>query len=434
MAETDPRGPAASPERPVAAPRDPSRLSPNEALKARARRVLPGGVYGHVSVEHHSPRTPQFYAKAKGAHVWDYEDNRYLDFLCAFGPNLLGYGHERIDAAYVDQLKRVDVALGPSAHMVELAEAYVEQIGHADWAMFCKNGTDATTMALMTARARQGRSKILVAEGAYHGATTWCTPQTPGTVPEERANLIPYRYNDVASLDEAVERAGDDLAGIFATPFKHEIIQPQALPDPAYARAARRLCDERDALLILDDVRAGFRLARDCSWSTLGVEPDLSTWGKLLANGHALSCLMGSDRAREAADAIFVTGSFWFGAAAMAAALETLEIIRTTDYLERSIVLGDRLRAGLARVAEETGLAIDQTGPSQMPLIMIDGADGQRDLEACVAFCDGLLDHGVLFHPFHNMFITSAMTEGDIDHTIDAARQVAKTLVAARAS
>lgn len=402
--------------------------SQNDALKLRAKQVIPNGMYGHMHVKHHSERTPQFFSKAKDAYVWDYDDQRYIDYLCAFGPNLLGYGHEEIDAVYIEQVKQIDAAVGPSAHMVELAERYTQQITHADWAMFCKNGTDATTMALMTARAYRERPKILFATGAYHGAANWCTPFPEGTVPDDRAHFIYYEYNNVDSLERAAQEAGDDLAGIFATPHKHEVITPQIAPELDYAKRARELADEKDALLILDDVRAGFRIDRDCSWHRLGVEPDLSTWGKSLANGHALSALMGNDRAREAAGKIFVTGSFWFAAASMAAALKTLDIIQTTDYLEQAIQIGDTLRDGLDSIAKETGLAIDQTGPSQMPLIMINDDKGERDLEGCVAFCDQLLDHGVMFHPYHNMFITSAMKDEDVTQTLDAVEKVARKM------
>lgn len=403
-------------------------MGANDHWKKRASKALPNGLYGHLSVARHSPRTPQYFARAKGAHVWDYEGNRLTDYLCAFGPSLFGYGHEEIDAAYIAQMAEVDAAVGPSARMIELAEAYIDQITHADWAMFCKNGSDATSMALLTARAHRDRPKVLLATGAYHGAAPWNTPMPAGTVPSDRAQFVYYRYNDADSLAQAAEEAGDELAGVFATPFRHEVVEPQQAVDPDYARAARRLCDERDALLVVDDVRAGFRLDRDGSWQALGVEPDLSSWGKTLANGHAISALMGNDRAREAASKIFVTGSFWYGAAAMAAALKTLELIRTTDYLERSITLGTRLREGLASVARDTGLAIDQTGPVQMPLIMINDEEGKRDMTTGIAFCDGLLDHGTFFHPYHNMFINCAMSEADIDRTLEGALQVARTL------
>lgn len=409
------------------------RTDNDAALKRRAEQVIPKGMYGHQSVQMHSPRTPQFFARAKGAHVWDYDDNRYIDYLCAFGPNLLGYGHESIDRAYIEQLQAVDTCIGPSAAMIDLAEAYVEQFEQAAWAMFCKNGTDATTTALMCARAHRDRPKILRATGAYHGATTWCTPMDPGTLADEKAHFIYFEYGNVESLQAAAAQAGDQLAGIFATPFRHEVIQPQFVPEATFAQAARRLCDDADALLIVDDVRAGFRLDRECSWHQFGVLPDIVTWGKTLANGHPLSAVTGSERARAAASRIFVTGSYWLGAASMAAGLETLRVIQSSNYLEETIRLGDRLRAGLADVASQTGLRIDQTGPSQMPLIMINGADGERDLEASVAFCDALLDEGVLFHPIHNMFLNSAMTDSDIDRTVEAARKAAVPTLATMA-
>ncbi|MEM1052194.1 MAG: aminotransferase class III-fold pyridoxal phosphate-dependent enzyme [Pseudomonadota bacterium] len=402
----------------------------DQALKDRAAKVIPGGMYGHLSMQLMAPNTPQYFERAKGGYVWDYDGNRYIDFMCGFGPNLLGYGHEEIDAAFVEQLKQIDAAVGPSAHMIELAEAYVDQITHADWAMFCKNGSDATTISLLTARAHRGRKKILLAAGAYHGASTWNTPLPAGTVPEDRANFIYYEYNNPDSLRAAADEAGEDLAGIFATPFKHEVFQEQLLPNPEYARAARQICDTKDAILVVDDVRAGFRLERDCSWRSLGVQPDLSSWGKSLANGHAISAVMGNERAREAAKQIFVTGSFWFAAAPMAAALKTLEIIQTSEYLERSIKLGERLRDGLASLADTAGVPLTQTGPAQMPLIMVTNDQGERDHFASQNFCAGLLQHGVYFHPYHNMFITAALSDADIDHTLDAAHSVLRTLPA----
>ena len=400
----------------------------NEQLRARAQRVVPNGMYGHQATSLLPSVTPQFFSRAKGAYLWDYDGNRFIDLMSAYGPNLFGYCHDEIDAAYIEQLKIIDGATGPSAQFVELAESFVETVTHADWAMFCKNGTDATTMALMTCRAFRGKRKILIADGAYHGAAPWCTPIPVGVVDEDRAHFIYYQYNNVASLEAAVAEAGDDFAGIFATPHKHEVVYDQEAPDPAYAKAARALCDKHDGLLVVDDVRAGFRVDRDCSWHGLGVEPDLSSWGKAIANGHPISCMLGSNRAKEAAGSIFVTGSYWFAAAAMAASLKTLEIIRGSDYLERTAAMGDRLRHGLAKVAHEASLPISQTGPSQMPLIMFNKNEGGRDLALTFAFAEGMVKNGVHFHPFHNMFVNAAMTDGDIDDILTAASATAKSL------
>ncbi|WP_293387731.1 aminotransferase class III-fold pyridoxal phosphate-dependent enzyme [Phenylobacterium sp. RIFCSPHIGHO2_01_FULL_69_31] len=213
-------------------------------------------------------------------------------------------------------------------------------------------------------------------------------------------------------------KAGDDLAAVFAAPFKHDAFIDQVDPDPAYARRARELCDRTGALLIVDEVRAGFRLSRDCSWSRIGVQPDLSTWGKCLANGHPLSVMLGNDKARAAAASIYVTGSFWFQAATMAAALETLRLIRETDYLERITDLGQTLRAGLAERAEAAGFGFRQTGPGVMPLFLF---DDDPDLRKGFCWSSEMLNRGVYVHPWHNMFLCAAMTPADIAQTLDAA-------------
>ncbi len=401
-------------------------------LRERARRVIPGGMYGHQSAAYLPSNAPQFFSKADGAYLWDYDHNRYVDFMSAYGPNLFGYRNQEVDNVYCDQLKLIDVATGPSAIMIELAEAFCDLVTHADWAVFCKNGTDATSMALMTARAYRDRKKVLLAHGAYHGSASWCTPFPAGTLPEERAHFIHYQYNDPDSLRAAAQEAGDDLAGIFASPFKHDVLVDQELPNEDYARAARSICDDNDALLIVDDIRAGFRIERDCSWHSLGVEPDLSTWGKSIANGHPISCLLGADRARDAFSKLYCTGSFWFSAAAMAASLKTLELIKNTDYLERTIAMGQKLRDGLSDVANRHGLNMSQTGPVQMPLIMFDQADGNRDMAIGGAFADAMLRRGVYFHPFHNMFINAAMTQADIAFTIAAAQATAEEITASK--
>ncbi|HEV2531926.1 aminotransferase class III-fold pyridoxal phosphate-dependent enzyme [Phenylobacterium sp.] len=392
--------------------------SRDRELRARAEAVIPGGMYGHQAVGLLPDDYPQFFEKGEGAHIWDADGRRYLDFMCAYGPNLFGYANPQIDAAYVRQLGLGDTLTGPTALMVEMAEAMVAMVSHAQWAMFCKNGTDATSMALTIARAHTRKKTVIRAKGAYHGAAAWCTPRPAGVIETDRAHQIFCDYNDVGSLEEAVRQAGDDLACIFAAPFKHDAFIDQAEPDLAYARRVREICDQTGALLIVDDVRAGLRLARDCSWSKIGVQPDLSTWGKCIANGHPISALAGADKARKAASAIYVTGSFWYQAAPMAAGLETLRLVRDTDYLERITALGQRLRDGLAERAKAAGFSLRQTGPVTMPLFLF---DDDPDLRKGFCFSSEMLARGVYVHPWHNMFLCAAMTEQDIDGALDAA-------------
>lgn len=399
------------------------------ALRARALKVIPNGMYGHETVRLLPDSFPQFFSKAEGAYIWDADGNRYLDYMCAYGPSLLGYRDERVDAAAQAQAALGDTLTGPSPLMVELAETMVAMVDHADWAMFCKNGTDATTMAMSSARAQTGKRIVLVAKGAYHGAAPWCTPIPAGTVAEDRAHVRTYVYNDVASLEAAVADAGGDLAAVFASPFRHDAFIDQEAPEPAYARRARELCDQAGAMLIVDEVRAGFRLARGSSWSELGVQPDLSAWGKCFANGHPISALLGSDSCREGAGSIYATGSFWLSAVPMAAAIETLKIIRESDYLEHMVRLGDRLRSGLDAAATGHGFTLRQTGPVQMPQIMF--AD-DPDFRVGYGWAEEMLARGVYMHPWHNMFLCAAMTDADIDLTLAVADDAFAALAARR--
>lgn len=386
-------------------------------LEERAHAVIPNGMYGHQSLARMPPGYPQFFTKAQGTRLWDTEDRSYIDFMAAYGPNLLGYNHPQIEVAVRAQMALGDTMTGPSPVMVDLAEALVGMIGHANWAMFCKNGADATSMALVVARAHTGRRKILVARGAYHGTHLWNTPRPAGTVAEDRVHIHYFDYNDLNSLEDAAREAGSDLAGVFAVPYRHDTFADQEDPDADYARGVRRICDEHEALLILDEVRAGFRLSRDGSWDSMGVAPDLSCWGKVLGNGQPISALVGAEKLRHAAGEVFVTGSYWFSAVPMAAAVETLRIVRKSDYLEQLQDVGTYFRNALGAQAEGHGFGLRQTGPVTMPMILF---EDDPDFAGVNRWCQTAMQHGVWLSPYHNMFINGAMTRRDVDEALDA--------------
>ena len=309
-------------------------------LRERARAVIPGGMYGHQA----APGTayPQFMHGGRGARIWDVDGNEYVDLMCSYGPVVLGHQHPAVEAAAAAQAALGDCQNGPSPVMVDLAELLVQTVRHADWAMFAKNGTDATTMCCTIARAQTGRRQILVATGAYHGAAPWCTPRRAGTTPEDRAHLGYYTFNDLASVRQAAAEAGDDLAAILVSPFKHDAGYDSELVDPAFARGLRALCDATGAALILDDVRCGFRLHLGSSWEPVGVDPDLSAWSKAIANGRALAAVLGNDAFRGGAREVFVTGSFWFSAVPMAAAIATIGALREEGAVEAMHRIGLR--------------------------------------------------------------------------------------------
>jgi len=391
---------------------------PNDAaLRTRAQRVIPGGMYGHLNVARLPPGYPQFFARAEGATLWDVDGNAYVDFMCAYGPMVLGYGNREVEEAASAQRALGDVLTGPSERLVELAERLVGMVAHADWALFQRNGTDATTLCVVVARAATKKRKILVARGAYHGSAPWCTPHPTGTTAEDRVHLVHYDYNDMASLLAAAQSVEGDVAGVIASAFKHDYGKDQELPTPEFARAVRKLCDETGAALILDDVRAGFRLHLGGSWETVGVRPDLAAYSKAIANGYTLAAVTGSDRFRDAAASVFMTGSFWCGAASMAASLKTLEIFERDGSIATMARLGQRFRDGLAAQAKAHGLALRQTGPAQMPTVLF--AD-DPEVEKGRLFAVEALRGGAWIHPQHNMFLSAAHSDADIDRALQA--------------
>ena len=387
------------------------------ALRARASAVVPGGMYGHLNAGRMPAAFPQFFARAEGCHLWDVDGNEYVDLMCSWGPILLGHRHPKVEEAVDHQRRLGDTLNGPGEVMVDLAETLVDRIAHADWMLFAKNGTDATTVALMVARATTGRSRILTARGSYHGSAPWCTPVVTGTIPSDRSAMVPFEYNDTASFDAAVEAAGSDVAGVIVTPFRHDAGFDQELATPEFARHLRAVCDRLGAALILDDVRCGLRLGEGGSWEALGVAPDLSTWSKAIANGYPLSALAGNDAYRDGASRLFVTGSFWMSAVPMAAALATLAAHREEGAVERMVRAGTRLRTGLDQQAAAHGVAVLQTGPVQMPYMTFVGDVAH---ERAQVFASAALEHGAYLHPTHNWFLSGAHTDRDIDAVLNA--------------
>jgi len=388
----------------------------DHAMRARAEAVIPGGMYGHQNVASLPEGFPQFMERGRGSHVWDLDGNEYIDFMCSYGPIVLGHAHPKVDAAAAAQQAEADCQNGPSSKMVELAEVIVATIPHADWATFAKNGTDATTWCVTIARAATGRRKVLAAKGAYHGAAPWCTPRLNGTTPEDRAHLLYYTYNNLESVEAALEAAADDAAAIIVSPFRHDAGFDQELVNPAFARGVREICDRTGAALILDDVRAGFRLDMGGSWETVGVRPDLSAYSKGIANGYALAAVAGNDRFREGVRQVFNTGSFWFAAVSMAASLAAIEAMKEERAVEAMTRAGNLLREGLATQAETYGLRIRQTGPVQMPfLAFTDDADFRK----AMVFTGEAVKRGVYLHPRHNWFLSAAHTEDDIQAALE---------------
>ena len=388
-------------------------------LRERARAVIPGGMYGHQAAP--GAAYPQFMRAGRGARVWDADGNEYVDLMCSYGPVVLGHQHPKVEAAAARQAATGDCMNAPGPVMVDLAELLAQTVRHADWAMFAKNGTDATTMCCTIARAQTGRSKILVAKGAYHGAAPWCTPRPAGTTAADHANLGHYTFNDLASVQRAAAEAGDDLAGILVSPFKHDAGYDQELVDPAFARGLRALCDATGAALILDDVRCRVPAAPRApagsrSGWTRTCRPGARR-SRTAARSPPCSATTRSATARRTSSSPARSGS---PPCPMAAAIATITALKDENAIEAMDRTGTALRDGIVDQARSWDLAVNYTGPPVMPYLTF---AGDQDHELAGVFAAQALRGGAYLHPRHNWFVSAAMTGDDLALALEATDQ-----------
>jgi glutamate-1-semialdehyde 2,1-aminomutase len=394
------------------------RYRETHALFARAQRVVPGGIYGHQSPRMLVPDAyPYFFARGEGARLWDVDGNEYLDLMCSYGPIVLGHNHPRIDEAARRQAAAGRCFNGPGAVWVDLAERLVSLTPWAEWAVFAKNGSDVCTWATQVARAATGRRAVLAAEGAYHGTHPWCSPMPAGVTPEDRAHIARFRWNDLAEVDAALDAHDGDVAAIMVAPFRHDAFHDQEMAAPGFLEGLRARCDRLGAVLILDDVRAGFRLDLRGSGEAVGVQPDLTCYCKALGNGYPISAALGRDALRRAAEKVFFTGSYWTGPVEMAAALACLAEIEESDAIGCMSRLGTALRAGIERQAAAHGLGVRYSGPPAIPFMSFVADAGS--FERSRVFAASCATHGVYLHPHHNWFLSAALGEADVARILE---------------
>jgi len=400
----------------------------SEELMTRACKVIPWGIYGAKNPAYFAPGSyPIFLSSGEGCRIRDVDGNEYIDFLCSFGPIILGHRHPKVEEAVRAQQARCDSLNLPSEKWVELAELLVSITPAADWAVFAKSGSDVTTWALRVARAHTGRDKIIMASGSYHGWHDWCAPIRAG-IPAAGDDLVAsFPYNDLEELKRVAAENKGQVAAIIITPFRHDFFVDQEMPAPGFPEAVRALCDQEGIVLVLDDVRAGFRLHLGGSWEPYGVRPDLLLYSKAIANGYALAVGLGREELRPAAENVFLSATYFSAAVAMAAAIATINTLREEGGIEQMRAMGQRFRDGLDQQARSLGLAITQSGPTTIPFMTFAGDTG---MERSRLFCGECAQRGVFFHPFHNWFLMTAHKERDIDQTLAVTEEAFKIVKA----
>lgn len=394
-------------------------------LLARARRVVPNGVFGHrrafafaAGVARAIPEDyPHFVAGANGCRFTDVDGSTYIDYLCGYGPMIVGYDNERVEAAAAAERGKALCYNFPTDAYVALAERLVATVRGADWAAFALNGSDALTMALVVARAATGRSAVVIAEGAFHGNLTWASAG-PGWDPADRCRTRTVRWGDADELGRTLEE--ESVAAVVLCPYEQLVGADNRLPPADYWPAVRRHCNAAAAVLVVDDVRSGFRLDAGGSCAWFGIEPDLVCLSKAMANGYPAAALVGRDALRDAAESVFVSGTFWGYPPALAAALETLAILGDPgfDACAHMAEMGRRLTSGLGALAADLGVPLVTSGPEAMPLVRFVGDD---DFTLACRFAASLAAHGTFVHPTHNWFLSLAHGPDDVDTTLEHA-------------
>lgn len=389
----------------------------------RACRVIPSGIYGHQGPAEgcYTPveAWPLFSSRAQGSYFWDVDGNRMIDYMCGYGPNILGYHDPDVDTAAERQRQQEDCVTIPSTKTIDFAELLVETVASADWAFFAKNGNDVTTLAVLTARAYTHRKKIVFFKGYYHGVSPWTQKvDYAGILEEDVMHNLYVDWNDFDALAELFDRYPNEIAAVIGQPYMHGNFQDNELPAPGFWQKVRKLCTGQGAVLIVDDVRAGWRIDLAGSDHYFGFEADLICFCKALANGYNVSALCGKDFLKSTVSGISYTGSYWLSAVPFAAGIACIEKMKRLNLPKILDEKGRKLSSGLLDAARRYGFDLHISGmPSLFYLRLADDPSlmlHQEWIAACVR-------RGVFFTTHHNHFLNYALSDEDIAQTVAVA-------------
>lgn len=402
------------------------RLRRGDEWLRRARKTDARAAVRNPPVEHDTKAPayptayPSFASRAKGAYVWDVDGNRYIDYLLGYGPVVLGHADDRITSRVVEEIANGNTTRPLwSPLQVELTEALTTLIPGGELAFLLKTGSEANTAAVRLARAFTGRAKVI--RWGYCGWHDWTTENRTGVPEAVHANTMKYDYGDLASLRTIFEENPGEIACVIMMPFI------ELTASATHLRQVRELAHAHGALFILDEMRSGFRMALGGAQEYLNVQADLSTFSKAMANGYPISAVVGrADVMRELARAN-VSSTFDSGAVEMAAALQTIDILRETDALARIWKLGALLQAGLRDAINATGAQAETVGYPPMPFVRFTHPDPARQARQRDRFFTETARRGLLLHSNHHWYISSAHTEQDIAVTVAACRQAFET-------
>ena len=415
-----------------------------------ACKVMPGGVNSPVRAFRNVDRKPVFYDRAKGSHVWDVDGNEYVDFICSWGPMILGHGDEDTLAAVSSQLHR-GVSFGaPCEAELRLADKIIELVPNVEQVRMVSSGTEATMTAIRLARGYTGRDKIVKFAGNYHGhsdsllvaagsgVATFGIPDTPGVTAATATSTMVARYNDLESVRSLFEAVGDQIACVILEPVAGNM--GVVAPVPGFLEGLRALCDEFGALLVFDEVITGFRVALGGAQEVFGVRADLCTFGKVIGGGFPVGCVAGPAHVMESlapVGPVYQAGTLSGNPVAMEAGFAQLaklqRLSREADLYGELDRKGTFIAEGLRAAAEEAGIDAQVNQFGSVATLFFTGTpvqdwDGARtcNQQLFARYFGGMLDEGFLIAPsqFEALFVSVAHAQDELERFVLSASRV----------
>lgn len=422
------------------------KLDQTRALFERARQVMPYGVSSNF--RYWGADTPVI-ARGSGAYIWDMDGNRFIDYRLAFGPIILGHADARVHSRVVEAMGNGTIYAHTHPLEVEVAERIIRLCPGVEKVRYANSGTEATMHALRIARAHTNREKIIKFEGCYHGfhdytlfstsmtaASSLGSARSPLTaantsgIPEAlRSLMISIPYNDGELLERTVKARWGEIAAIIVEPIAGNMAS--LMPVPGFLELIRRLCDEYGIVMIMDEVKTGFRIAKGGATEHFGVKGDLMTYAKSLANGYPLAAIGGSNAVMGVIEPgrMAQGGTYCGNSVGAAAAAATLEVIEETDALAQIQRRGARLMQGMSEVLTEAGVEHEITGvPAMFGLTLQPQVRPVVNYRATMESNHALYEHianamrerGVEVEPDWRepLFLCAAHSDADVDETL----------------
>jgi glutamate-1-semialdehyde aminotransferase len=393
-----------------------------------SKRLSPGGMMGIRRPYNFIPgEYPIFLDRGHKGHIADVDGNDYIDMLCAYGPIIMGYDEAEINDAAKAQMEKGFCFSLVQPIQNELEQKLIDIIPSAEKVILVKTGSDATTVAVRVARGYTDKNTIL--RCGYHGWHDWAV-EVHGGVPQCVLDLtVEFEYGDLADLEAKLNAHSGDVAGIIVTPVGHPLAKPVVAPPPGYLEGVRGLADKYGAVLIFDEIRTGFRVALGGAQERYGVTPDLSTFGKAMANGYPISAVVGRSKFMDVCEKkVFISSTFFPNSLEMAAALKCIEIIRRDRIIEDVWEKGTAFLKGLAEIVAATKAPAKISGIPPMPFLTFDKVDDSYK-ERRERFYTETIRRGLFVQPFHHWYISARHSEADLKKALQAIREALEVVM-----